>query len=180
MDIQILTAKPEDSEAINQLYYDSWVNSYPNPKTSVTKEDIEDMLKNTLSPENISQNMAWMENMTHDKKVFIAKDGDAIVGFCFAQLGHGKDNNKLKAIYVSPDHQGKGTGTKLWETAAEYLDAAKETDVQVVTYNDAAISFYKKIGFEDRGVRIIDDEDYRLKSGIILPITSLTHPRMLA
>jgi hypothetical protein len=46
----------------------------------------------------------------------------------------------------------------------------------VVAYNTSAIQFYESVGFVDTGVRILDNEDFKLKSGVILPMATLEKP----
>ena len=60
----------------------------------------------------------------------------------------------------------------LWASAQKHFDADKDTIVQVVTYNANAIGFYKKLGFQETGKKIMD-ERFRMKSGAITPETEL-------
>lgn len=172
----ISTATPADSEAINRLYHNTWVFTYPNEELSVSKEDIEDMLKSTLLVETIEAHKKWLSKLPSDIKVLVAKDGESLIGFCYVKRGDDQSNNKLRAIYVSPALQGKGVGTLLWAEAVKFLNPSKETDVELVAYNKSAMHFYERLGFVDTGKRIIDNEDFRLKSGKILPLAYLTRP----
>ena len=79
-----------------------------------------------------------------------------------------KDNNLLRTIYVLPEFQGKGIGKMLWNEFKDYLDPKKDTILQVATYNQNAIEFYKKLGFVDSGKRLLN-EKWRMKSGSIIP-----------
>ncbi len=180
MQKEISFATPADSEKMNQIYYDTWMSTYPNENFGVTKTDIEDMLKNVLLPETIAGHQKWLDNLPENKKVFVAKENGEVMGFCYVQKGDEGNPNKLLAIYVSEESQGKGVGTELWNTALSELNPLVDTEVQVVAYNDNAIQFYKRIGFIDEGKRILDDGDYRLKSGTVLPIACLRRPADVA
>lgn len=79
-----------------------------------------------------------------------------------------ENENRLQTIYVLPEYQGKGIGKMLWKQAQEFFNKNKNIYVSVVTYNDKAISFYKKLGFIDNG-KTWSDEKFRMKSGSILP-----------
>jgi ribosomal protein S18 acetylase RimI-like enzyme len=59
-------------------------------------------------------------------------------------------------------------GTAIWHEAAKFIDPTKDTFLEVADYNENAINFYKKLGFEDTGKRITD-ERFRMKSGSIIP-----------
>ena len=176
MQYKIFSATPTDSEAINNIYYSTWISTYPSKEHAVSKEDIEDMLKSTLSVETLESHKKWLSSLPDDVRVYVAKDINKVIGFCYVKKGIDNENNKLRAIYVDSSYQGKGIGKLLWNAALDFLDLKKETDVQVVAYNDSAIKFYEQLGFIDDGIRTENDEDFRLKSGKILPLAYLKHP----
>ena len=78
-----------------------------------------------------------------------------------------ENNNQLRTIYVLPEFQGKGIGKMLWNEVKKFCDPTKDIIVQVVTYNQNTIEFYKKLGFIDNGKRF--SNDWRMKSGITMP-----------
>lgn len=100
----------------------------------------------------------------------MAKRGDKVVGVCRVVIH--ADQNKLQAIYVLPGYQGKGLGEKLWIYAQRFFDPNKDIIVQVASYNEGAISFYRGLGFEDTGKEWIDEE-FRMKSGAGIPETEM-------
>lgn len=58
-----------------------------------------------------------------------------------------------------------------WEKCLSFLDKNKETIVQVATYNEKAISFYKKLGFVDTGKRFTEER-------FVMPISGSKIPEM--
>ena len=76
--------------------------------------------------------------------------------------------NELITLYVLPEYQGKGIGTKLWNEVSRICDPTKDTIVHVVIYNRQAIDFYKKCGFVDTGKRFTNEQIYKRRN-ITLP-----------
>jgi GNAT superfamily N-acetyltransferase len=74
----------------------------------------------------------------------------------------------LRTIYVLPSFHRKGIGTKLWQEVKKFAIPGKDITVNVAVYNQKAINFYKKIGFEDTGKRW-SDEKWKMKSGATIP-----------
>ena len=56
----------------------------------------------------------------------------------------------------------------LWNEARNFFDPAKDTTVELVSYNVNAINFYTKLGFRDTGERF-SRENFRMKSGNSMP-----------
>ncbi len=166
MKIKIENAKPEDVRGIAEVFYKTWLATYPNEEYGITVADVEDNYKDSFTAETLEKRRKQILEMPSNTKYVSAKDGDTVVGICRA-IKH-EDRNQLQAIYVLPEYQGKGIGHALWLEAEKFFDPMKETFVQVATYNKKAIAFYEKLGFKDNGKRF-SDERFRFKSGNIIP-----------
>jgi ribosomal protein S18 acetylase RimI-like enzyme len=166
MSIIITSAKPEDSEGIQEVFFKTWLDVYPNEEFGITLDDIQDRYKNALTAEGIAKREKFLVELGPNKKFFVAKDDVKVIGLCVAVLY--PEKNQLEAIYILPAYQGKGIGKLLWEEAMKFFDPQKETMLEVVTYNAKAIAFYEKLGFKDTGRRFTEDK-FRMKSGSILP-----------
>ena len=164
-EINIVDAVPEDAWGITNVFYKAWLDTYPNVEKGITIEDIEDSYKDEFSVEKIENLKELIRNLPTNKKRLIAKRGDLIVGAC--TVIRNEDSNHLRTLYVLPEFQNKGIGTKLWEKAMEFIDPKKDTFVQVADYTHNAINFYKKLGFVDTGKRTMQ-ESGRLKSVAII------------
>ena len=164
-EIKLLDAVPEDAVGIINVFYKAWLATYPNKEKGITIDDIEDSYKDEFSVENIENLKALIRDLPKNKKRLVAKTGDTIVGAC--TVIRNDDTNHLRTLYILPEFQHRGIGTKLWNKAMEFLDPAKDTVVQVADYTDDAIRFYKKLGFIDTGKRTIE-ESGRFKSGAII------------
>ncbi len=167
MGIKIRNAKPQDSFEINKVYYDSWLNTYPNKDFNISKKDIETYLKDSLSEEKIESHQAFLKKLPEGAIVLVAEKNGVIVGFLFLQNGNKKkDVNNLRAIYIKPKYQKLGIGRKLWENALVFLDKTKDTNVRVVGYNKEAIGFYKKLGFVFTGNKF--SNEIEIKEGFFI------------
>src|SRR3989344_3200491 len=164
-EVKILDAVPDDALGITNVFYKAWLATYPNKEKGVTVEDIEDSYKDEFSEEKIENLKELIRNLPENKKRLVAKIGDLVVGAC--TVIRNEDYNHLRTLYVLPEFQNKGIGTKLWNKANEFFDPKKDTFVQVADYTENAINFYKKLGFIDTGKRTAQESD-KLKSGAVI------------
>lgn len=155
-----------DARGTIEVQYKAWLDTYPNDKLGITIDDIEYRYKNAFTRENLRKREKIITDPERNEKFIIAKDGDRVVGMCYAVIEENK--NQLQAIYILPEYQGKGVGTRLWNTILAFFDKTKDIYVEVADYNQKAIGFYKKLGFVDTGRRF-SDERFRMKSGALLP-----------
>ncbi|HEY0220810.1 MAG TPA: GNAT family N-acetyltransferase [Candidatus Paceibacterota bacterium] len=164
--IKILEPEIGDARGTIEVQYKAWLATYPNDKEGITIDDIEHRYKDAFSGERLKKREEIITNSELNEKYIIAKDGNKVVGICYGIIEETK--NQLQAIYILPEYQGKGIGTKLWNEILSFFDKTKDIYVEVAAYNEKAIGFYKKLGFVDTGRRF-SDERFRMKSGSILP-----------
>lgn len=164
--IKIVQPTLEDARGTIEVQYKAWLSTYPNEKLGITVDDIEYRYKDAFSSERLKKREKIITDPEQNEKYIVAKDGDKVVGMCYAVIH--EDKNQLQAIYLLPEYQGKGIGTMLWNAILPFFDKAKDIYVEVADYNEKAINFYKKLGFVDTGKRF-SDERFRMKSGAILP-----------
>ena len=167
--IMIIIQKPtiDDVRGIQNVFYKTWLATYPNKEVGITEEDIEERFKNRFSKENMEKRSGHYLNLPHNQTFLIAKDGLNVVGVCI--FINKEEFNELQAIYVLPEYQGKGIGMMFWEKIKEFLDRNKDTIVHVAIYNKNAIFFYKKLGFVDTGKRFSDEKFKMPISGAVIP-----------
>jgi ribosomal protein S18 acetylase RimI-like enzyme len=163
--IKITFATPQDAKGVQEVFYRTWLATYPNEEFGITVDDIEDRYKNSFTDEGLKKRVEKIVNPSKGEKLFLAKDGEKIIGLCIIKC---LDKNQLQAIYILPEHQGKGIGHLFWNKVKKSFAPNKDIVVEVATYNIKAINFYKKLGFEDTGRRFFD-ERHRMKSGAVIP-----------
>lgn len=157
---------PEDAAEIQQIFYKTWLATYPNEEAGISKDDIEDFWHDKMTEGSLKKRAEAIANISPKEKMLIAKIDNKIVGLC--RVTKTGEMNNLQALYVLPEYHGMGIGRKLWDSMADFLDPAKDTDLWVATYNKNAIAFYQKLGFVDSGKRL-SEERFKMKSGAIIP-----------
>ncbi len=97
----------------------------------------------------------WKEAIEYgEPQVMVAEQGGEIVGFVgFDRSRDPKSKNttgELWALYVDPDHIGKGVGLALWDAAREGLQDEDCTDVTVWVplASTKALTFFDAAGFK--------------------------------
>jgi len=162
--IKILKAKPENVRRIQNVYYKTWLATYPNKKYKITAEDIKHMYHS--NKERMKKRADKIKGQSKNDLQLVAKDGIKIVGIC----GLEKDSkrNKLRSMYILPEYQGQGIGKMFWKRAQKFFDPKLDIIVQVASYNKNAIAFYEKRGFIDTKKRFTD-ERHKMRNGAMIP-----------
>lgn len=93
--------------------------------------------------------------------VFVLEDGGEIVG-CLG-LHESTSGVLYLGMWVLPAHRGRGGGRVLVEAAlADRPADVHKIELEVFPDNEAAIALYKKMGFEEEGLR---RDHYRRRDG---------------
>ncbi|HMP67637.1 MAG TPA: GNAT family N-acetyltransferase [Candidatus Paceibacterota bacterium] len=165
MHVNISPITPEDIYQANEVFYKTWLDTYPNEKLGITEDDIHHKFQQK-DEEFFERKKKEIANLPEGSGYLVARVEDKIVGVVI--YFSNKELNEIKAIYVLPEYQGHGIGFKLWKEALLDFDDTKDSFVNVADYNKNAIAFYEKLGFVDTGNRFAD-ERFKLKSGSVIP-----------
>jgi RimJ/RimL family protein N-acetyltransferase len=93
--------------------------------------------------------------------VFVLEDRGAIVG-CLG-LQPSAAGVQYLGMWILPSHRGSGGGQMLIEAAlAERPDDVHKIELEVFPENEAAVALYRKLGFQEEGLR---RSHYRRKDG---------------
>jgi ribosomal protein S18 acetylase RimI-like enzyme len=165
-DCKIRKITPDDYLGLHNVYFLTWLNTYPNKEFNITVDDIEYKYEQRLTPEKIEEYKNKILEKGENKINLLAEYQGKIIGLCNAinDICH----NEIQAIYVLPKYQGRGLGSSLWKEASKIFDLQKNTFVNVVSYNKQAINFYKKLGFEITG-EVFFDERFKMRNGSMFP-----------
>lgn len=160
-EIQIVDATFKDAHAIGQIQIAGWLDSYASPEKGITIEDIQFKVKewNQIGDKRIED-----EFKKPGSRTWVTKTGGQVVGFIGGIKG---EENRIEALYILPSYQGQGIGSKLLETALNWLGDSKKISIEVVSYNKGAIRLYKKFGFVEKGE--VTDDVIVLPNGKIIP-----------
>ena len=127
----------EDIPQVQYVARTSWHHTYD----GIIPRHIQD---NFLANAYNDENMVRRVERSH---VFVALIGEQVVGF--ANFSYVKDDGKseLAAIYLLPEAQGKGLGTKLLEQGLA-LPNIQSIELSVEKNNATGLNFYLAKGFK--------------------------------
>lgn len=135
----------------------TWLATYPSVEVGITEEDIRlrtDGQNGERIPQNIERWRKSIKTTDGSRAVFVARTDSRVVGVAAPSLSEGK--RRLGALYVLPETQGTGVGSKLMQKALEWLGDKEDIYLKCASYNQTAIDFYKHFGFEQTDTPVID------------------------
>jgi len=133
----------DDAEAIERVRTDTWRDAY--------RGLVPDSLLDQLDYD-ATRRRALMSVLPPHQFVLVAEDeGGAVVGFCIGGRSRAPEDRfrgEVYAIYVLPEHHGRGIGRALLETAArELLDRdLRSMLIWVLRENAPSRRFYERMG----------------------------------
>lgn len=133
------------ARGIEEVRRITWLATYINEDIGISRKDIEE---NFLPLQESTERTATMVSTDTTSQIWIAKDGENIIGFCIANT---IPQPQIGAIYIYPEYQGKGIGSQLMQHTLNWFGEDIRVHLEVVAYNDNAIDFYKKFGFQEEG-----------------------------
>lgn len=147
-------AAPADAEAIMTIKRDAWLASYVNEERGITTEDISRKFSDEEMPTAIENWQRGIAGETEDgeRATFVARVDGKVVGYTAPRIEDGK--RRVGALYVSLDATERGIGGRLLQRALEWHGPDKDVYIQVVSYNEDAIRFYERRGFQRTGLEI--------------------------
>lgn len=174
LNLRVCVGAESDAEAIVDVLYKTWLTTYPNEEAGITVDDIEDRFKERKSEAGIEKSRKRLREQSDNQKTFVVKDGEKVIGV--SVVSKDETRNRLIAIYVLPEYQGKGVGKMLWDGIQEFFDDDKDIFVELAEYNTNAMAFYAGLGFQDTGRRF-SEESKRMKSGAMIQEMEMRIPR---
>jgi ribosomal protein S18 acetylase RimI-like enzyme len=165
-ELLIEPAMPADAGELMRIKRAAWIMAYPNTAHKVTIKDIE---KKFTEQDVLEGTKNWQEGIASEphggkRQTFVARINNKAVGFSSPCFEDGQW--RIGQLYVKPEFQARGIGSKLLQTALDWLGPQKDVYLHVVSYNEPAIGLYKKFGFVKTGKEF--PEDYDIKKGIKL------------
>lgn len=134
-----------------------------------------------LSPAQINYMLDWMYSLTmlesqlEKGHIFLlAEENGEELGFAGFELNVAEGPKaKLHKIYLLPTAQGKGIGKKLILEVADRARKAgqKSLLLNVNKYNQTAIEFYNRIGFQEIYKEVIDIGNGYVMDDVVMELT---------
>lgn len=159
----IRPAELSDSEGIARVHTLSWQSAY--------RGLLPDEWLDALRWEDRKVRWDAILSTTTRGKVFVASSNqNAVIGF--ASIGASRDEDvdqdsvhELYAIYLSPEHWGKGIGTSLLRAVMkEVPDTAKRLELWILEDNARGRRFYESQGFTlDGATKLAEIDGHQLE-----------------
>ena len=163
----IVEPTPYDVESYRRMQAREWVNTYENDAAGVTREWLEQVTNEWLTPEFLDKSRDRVARILEqpDAYLYVAKVGEESVGMVSATTFEG--NQRLEALYVDEAYHGTGTAQSLMDTAMAHFDLSRPVELETIVYNERAQRFYRKYGFE-----IVPGSEHMFKE--IMPSIKMT------
>lgn len=147
--LTILKADKQNAKEIVALLLTAWLHTYPNEQYQITEEVIRK--KFGEADRKIKMIGDFLESIQGNSEVtyLVAEEDGGISGFLYSA----KTNNDLyiHALYIHPERHRKGIGSSLLLEAIALNNGIDHVIVDVVSYNEQAIAFYRKHNFVIQG-----------------------------
>lgn len=141
-------AAPEDAETICDIRDRAWLKAYPNAELGITTEDIR-IKAQGQNGEFVPRRIEWYKkqfaNNENNNPTYVAKVDGVVTGYI--ELWIDEKGHQTFSIYIAPEYQGVGLGTKLMNKMLSVYRRKNDIYLEVVSYNQNAIDFYERFGF---------------------------------
>jgi ribosomal protein S18 acetylase RimI-like enzyme len=138
MNFHIRSMHSGDIQEVKQVAKRSWNDTY---EGVIPLEIQECFLKSAYNDE-------MMQKRLESSFIYVSEVDGKIVGFANFSPVTEDGRTELLAIYLSPEHQGKGIGTALLNEGLKNLEGAKGVFVNVEKENKIGKTFYQAKGFK--------------------------------
>ncbi len=167
-DLIITNAELEDVEDIEYVRKQSWIESYVSEASGVTAEMIQKKFER-----NSERNIADLQQKISTwKGLLVIKHRGKVVWLKYPPRFNGK-LHKIWGIYILKEYIGKGLGTRLMQHSLKDV-LHQDLYSEVVEYNQNAIAFYKKLGFEIDSSQ--EGEGTKFENGIAIKTVMMKRP----
>jgi ribosomal protein S18 acetylase RimI-like enzyme len=85
-----------------------------------------------------------------DRISFVSTVAGALAGFVVADRRKG-EQPEIDWLIVAPEFRGQGIAQKLMDAALTWIGPHAAVQLGVIHFNERALAFYRKYGFEDTG-----------------------------
>ncbi|MFJ6437355.1 GNAT family N-acetyltransferase [Streptomyces sp. NPDC091416] len=143
---------PDDAPALGSLQLTVWLETYPNAEAGIDEAWIREHRGSCATTEGIARWRDFIEAAGQRPDLLfcrVVRSGTEIVGFL---CGRREEVVTLGPMYLLERVRGRGAGDLLM---GEFLAWAEDEPVflWVTEYNDRAVRFYERYGFEATGER---------------------------
>jgi ribosomal protein S18 acetylase RimI-like enzyme len=145
--VLVRPARSDDLSAVRDLLVTTWHDAYD---ALIGANKVTEITDSWHSVENLARQLA-----VPDTSFLVAEEEAAIVGHAFANARH-RPVLFLTRLYVRPDRQRHGIGTRLLAEAIERHGGCDRVRLEAKAGNGPAIAFYQRRGFRSVGEKTVE------------------------
>ena len=150
--VTVQRANVEEVQEIKQVLSETWMDTYGSFLSQDTIQKVT----------TVWHNPQLLASQVQNPEIFfgVARDeGNTILGLVTARK-QGDDTVVVDRLYVSPQYQRKGIGSKLLEESIIAFPGTRRLRLEVEEQNEKGLSFYRKQGFKEisRKEERVEDE----------------------
>jgi len=136
----------DDVQPANELRLESWIDTYVNDELGITRRWIE---VHNQDQNTVESNERRKIRLTHpNHAAWVAKDSSLKIIGLTTPFMDDEGVQHVGSLYVDKNWLGKGVGSALMQKVIDWSNTTKPIELHVVAYNERAIAFYQKWGFE--------------------------------
>jgi ribosomal protein S18 acetylase RimI-like enzyme len=152
MTYMITAAHPDDAASLGPLHLRLWLQTYPNADAGIDESWILEHRGSSATTEGITQWREFIEAANKQPELNfcrVVRSDTEIVGYL---CGRRDAVVTLGPMYVLNDAQGHGLGGRMMTEFLTWAGPAR-ISLWVTDYNEQAVRFYRRHGFETTGER---------------------------
>ncbi len=137
-----------DEIELAPMHIQAWKDAYIVPESGLTAEAIDVQLAHLLTDTTFRKNTI-IESLENPDAVLyrvVKNQSGEIVGFMHGSKH--EEYTELDGLYLLNEAKGSGTGGRLMEEFLKWADTDKPCRLEVFSFNETAIGFYVRYGFE--------------------------------
>jgi GNAT superfamily N-acetyltransferase len=115
--------------------------------------------ENRLSDPSVVTEKDYHHFLARDTKSWLCEVNDEIAGFVMVDV----EKQTLWALFVAPEHEGKGVGRSLHDTMLLWYFTRADHLRLSTAPNSRAEMFYRKAGYEERGSTSTGERIFELR-----------------
>lgn len=156
--IDIRRAEEKDASAIADVHMEAWLGAYSG---IIPHRPLMKMVNRRGTP-------WWSNAIRRASAILVVEIGDVVAGYATMGKNRARElpqQGEIYELYLRPEYQGVGLGTRLFEAAREKLarHGLKGLVVWALEENSGALSFYQGTGGRDvaEGVEVFEQKALR-------------------
>lgn len=155
--MKIRHAEQDDAEEIHEVALKTWRDTY---SQIFSEETIEQVISDWYDVEDLRE-------QAEHPIFYVAEADNRVIGFVHASVEDVEAT--LHRIYLDPEYQGEGIGSKLYREVENKIEQeADSIELEVLAENKKGTGFYLKHGFEEQETEEVELKGEKAEQKILV------------